>query len=135
MVLCAISRSLLRRSRSAINCIIRQNRQRKNVGESTHMLLPLSESRFLRLDLLRELLPELLFLFLELGVVQLLDFGFAKLPCLHLLLTIVLVVKLLTCRDEVQHVCANQKGAKLLEIAMVLILDYARVISLSKKLV
>jgi len=88
------------------------------------MLLPLSESSFLRLDLLRELLPELLFLFLELGVVQLLDFGFAELPCLHLLLPIVLVVKLLACRDEVQHVCANQKGTKLLEVAVVLILDY-----------
>ena len=72
------------------------------------MLLPLPEARFLRLDLLGELLAEGLFFLLELGVVQLLDLGLAELASLHLLLAIVLVVELLGSRDQVQHVRANE---------------------------
>jgi hypothetical protein len=60
------------------------------------MLLPLSEAGFLRLDLLREALAQLLLLVLELGVVALLDLGLAELARLHLLLAIVLVVRLLS---------------------------------------
>jgi hypothetical protein len=64
--------------------------------DAIYMLLPLSEAGFLRLDLLREALAQLLLLVLELGVVALLDLGLAELARLHLLLAIVLVVRLLS---------------------------------------
>lgn len=89
----------------------------------TDVLLPLPETRLFSLDLLGEALPELLFLLLELGVVQLLDLGLAELPGLHLLLTVVLVVQILRRGDEVKHVGTNQQRAQLLEVAVVLILD------------
>ena len=59
------------------------------------MLLPLPEARLLRLDLFREPLPESLLFLLELGVVEFLDLGFTEFTCLHLLLSVVLVVELL----------------------------------------
>lgn len=89
------------------------------------MLLPLPEASLLRLDLLREPLAQLLFLLLELGVVELLDLGLAKLPRLHLLLTVVLIVGLFRRRDKVQHVRANQKRAELLKVTVVLVLNCA----------
>lgn len=61
----------------------------------TYVLLPLPEPRLLRLDLLGELLPQLLLLLLEFGVVQLLDLGLAEFARLHLCLPVVLVMKLL----------------------------------------
>lgn len=92
--------------------------------DSTYVLFPLSEPRFLGLDLLGEPLPELLFLLLELGVVELLHLGLAKLAGLHLLLAVVLIVQLLRRGDEVEHVGANKKRTKLFEVAMVLVFDY-----------
>lgn len=87
------------------------------------MLLPLSESRLLSLDLLGESLPELLLLLLELGVVQFLDLGLAELAGLHLLLAVVFVMRIFRRRDKVQHVCADEEGTKLFEVAVVLVLD------------
>ena len=87
------------------------------------MLLPLPKPRLLRLDLLRELLPQLLLLLLELGVVQLLDFRFPELARLHLRLAVVLVVELLRGRDEVEHVRADEQGAQFFEVAVVLVFD------------
>ena len=89
----------------------------------TYMLLPLPEARLFRFDLLSEALAKGLFLFLELGVIELLDLGFAKLAGLHLLLTVVLVVKLLSCGDEVEHVRADEQRTQLAEVAVVLVLN------------
>jgi len=86
------------------------------------MLFPLPESRFLGLDLLCELLSQLLFLLLELGVVQFLDLWLAKLACLHLCLPVVLIVKLFRSGDQVKHVCPDEERAKFLEVAMAFIL-------------
>lgn len=72
------------------------------------MLLPLPKSRLLRLHLLREPLPQLLLLLLELGIVQLLHLGLTKLACFHLLLPVILIVRVLACRDQVQHVSPDQ---------------------------
>lgn len=93
---------------------------------NTHMLFPLPEAGLLGLDLLGELLPELLLLLLELGVVELLDLGLAELARLHLCLPVVLVVELLRRRDEVEHVCTDQKRAQLLEVAVILVFDYRK---------
>ena len=87
------------------------------------MLLPLSEPGLLCLDLLRETLAKSLFLFLELGVVELLDLGLAILPGLHLLLTVVLIVELFGSGDQVQHVRPDEQRAELLEVAVILILN------------
>ena len=87
------------------------------------MLLPLPEPGLLGLDLLSELLAQSLLFLLELGVVELLDLGLAELACLHLLLTVVLVVQLLGSADQVKHVCADEERPELLEVAMVLVLD------------
>lgn len=67
------------------------------------MLLPLSKSRLLRLHLFREPFSQLFLLLFELGVIQLLHLGLAELACLHLLLPVVLIVRVLTCRYQVQH--------------------------------
>ena len=88
------------------------------------MLLPLAEARLLGLDLLREALAQRLFLLLELGVIELLNLALAKLARLHLLLAVVLVVDLLSRRDEVQHERADQQRAQLLEVAVRLVLDF-----------
>jgi hypothetical protein len=58
-----------------------------------HMLLPLPEPRFLKLDLLRESLTQQLLFFLELGIVELLDLCLSKLACLHLSLSVCFVVR------------------------------------------
>jgi hypothetical protein len=89
------------------------------------LLLPLSESLFFDLDLLGKTLAEILFLLLELGVVQLAWSGFSELPGLHLLGTVCLVVRFLRGVDEVKHVSADEDGSELLEVAVVLILDFS----------
>lgn len=89
----------------------------------TYMLFPLSEPGLLGLDLLGEPLAERLLLFLELGVIELLDLGLAKLARLHLRLSVVLVVGLLGRRDEVEHVSPDQERAEPLEVAVLFVLD------------
>ena len=86
------------------------------------MLLPLPEARLFGLDLLSEPPAKLLFFFLELGVVELLDLALAVLASFHLLLAVILVVTLLGSRNEVEHECPNEQRAQLAEVAMVLIL-------------
>ena len=95
------------------------------VSKFTYVLLPLSETGFFGLDLLRKALPERLFLFLKFGVVHFLDLWFAKLPRLHLLLPVVFVVQLLRCRDEVEHVRADEQRAQLAEITVTFILNFS----------
>lgn len=88
------------------------------------LLLPLSESVFLNLDLLCESLPQALLLFLELGVIELSWPGFTELSRLHLRRTVSFVVLLFGGVDQIEHVCSDQDGAKLLEIAVILVLDF-----------
>jgi hypothetical protein len=92
------------------------------VALGNELLLPLSESLLFDLDLLGEALPEVLFLFLELGVVQLPGTGLAELPGLHLLGPVGFVVALLGGVDEIQHVCPDEDGAEFLEVAVFLVL-------------
>lgn len=87
------------------------------------LLLPLSESLFFDFDLLGETLAEVLFLLLELRVVQLAWSSFSEFPGLHLLGTVRFVVRLLGGVDEVEHVSTDEDGSELLEVAVVLILD------------
>ena len=75
----------------------------------TYVLFPLPEPRFLRLDLLGELLPQLLLLLLELGVVGLLDLRVSEFARLHLCLPVVLVVQFLGSGDEIQDMCADKE--------------------------
>ncbi|KAH9822081.1 hypothetical protein Tdes44962_MAKER04756 [Teratosphaeria destructans] len=89
------------------------------------LLLPLPESLLFDLDLLCESLPERLLLFLELGVIQLPRPCLAKLPRLHLLRAVCFVVVLFSRVDEVKHVRADENGAQLLEIAVLLVLDFS----------
>lgn len=96
----------------------------KTVALRDELLLPRAEPLLLDLDLLREALAESLLLLLELGVVQLPRAGLAELPSLHLLCAVCLVVVLLGRVDEVEHVRADQDGAKLLEVAVLLVLDF-----------
>ena len=88
------------------------------------MLLPLPEPRLLQLDLLREPLTQHLFLFLELGIVNLFDFGLAKFAGLHLREAVRFIVVLFGRVDQVQHVGANEDAAQFLEVAVFLVLDY-----------
>ena len=87
------------------------------------MLLPLAEARLLGLDLVGELLAQLLFLLAELRVVELLDLGLAELASLHLLLAIVLIMSLLSRRDEIKHMSSNQQRPEFAEVAVILILN------------
>ncbi len=86
------------------------------------LLLPLSESGFLLLDLFGESLPEVLFLLLELGVVELPRAGLSELASFHLLGTVYLVVRLFGRVDEVKHVGADQDATELLEVTVIVIL-------------
>ena len=88
------------------------------------MLFPLPEAGLLRLHLLSEPLTERFFFFLELGVVDLAHTGFAKFASLHLAETVVLIVGLLGRVDQIEHVRADEQRAELLEVAVVLILDW-----------
>lgn len=95
----------------------------ETVTLSNELLLPLAEALLLDLDLLRESLAQSLLFLLELGVVELLGTGLAELAGLHLLRAVRLVVELLCCVDEIQHVSADQDRPELLEVAVVLVLD------------
>jgi len=88
------------------------------------LLLPLTEAILFNLDLLCELLTKELLLFLELGVVKLAGTRLAKFPGLHLLCAVCLVVVLFGCVNQIEHVCADKDRAKLLEVAVILILDF-----------
>lgn len=87
------------------------------------LLLPLPEPLLLDLDLFREPLAQRLLFLLELWVVQLPWPCFAELARLHLLCAVRLIVRLFSCVDQVKHVRANEDGAQLLEIAVLLVLD------------
>ena len=87
------------------------------------LLLPRPEALLLDLDLLREALPQSLFLLFELGIVQLPWAGFAELARLHLLRPVRLVVVLLGGVDKVQHVSSDEDGAQFLEVAVLLVLN------------
>jgi hypothetical protein len=98
----------------------------ESVSFGNEMLLPLSESLLLQLDLLGKSPSKGFFLLFELGIVQLLDFGLSELTGLHLCLSICFVMSLFRCVDEVQHVGSDQKRSELLEVAMFLILNCDR---------
>ena len=89
------------------------------------LLLPLTEPILFFLDLLREPLPQRLLFFLELGVVQLAWPCFAELACLHLLRAVRLVVHLFRRMDKIEHVRANENATELLEVAMVVVLNFS----------
>ena len=78
------------------------------VSLGDQLLLPLPEPLLLDLHLLRKPLAQALFFLLELGVVQLPRASLAELPRLHLLSAVRLVVLLLGCVYEVQHVGADK---------------------------
>jgi hypothetical protein len=88
------------------------------------LLLPLSESVLLNLDLLGESLSERLFFLLELRVVQLSWSGLAELSGLHLLCSVCLVVCLLGGVNEIEHVSSDEDRSQLLEVAVIVILDF-----------
>ena len=90
---------------------------------TTYVLLPLSEPRFLGLDLFRETLAKRLFLLLELGVFELPRLLLAELAHLHLSLAVVLVVQLFGRGNEVKHVGTDQQRTQLAEVAVILILN------------
>lgn len=96
----------------------------ETVTLGNELLLPLAEALLLDLDLLGEALAESLFLLLELGVVELSGASLTKLARLHLLCAVSLVVQLLGSVDEVEHVRADENGSDLLEVAVVLILNF-----------
>lgn len=88
------------------------------------LLLPLAEPLLLDLDLLGETLAQVLLFFLELGVVQLPGAGLAEFAGFHLLCAVGLVVLLFGSVDEIEHVGADQNRAELLEIAVILVLNF-----------
>uniref|UniRef100_A0A1Y1LA43 Uncharacterized protein n=1 Tax=Photinus pyralis TaxID=7054 RepID=A0A1Y1LA43_PHOPY len=93
------------------------------VALGNKLLLPLSEPLLLDLNLFGETLAQSFFLFLELGVVQLAGSGLAEFTSLHLLSTIRLIVQLFCSVNKVEHMSSDQDGTKLLEVAVVLVLD------------
>ena len=88
-------------------------------------LLPLPESLLLNLDLLGKAFAESLLFFLELGVIQLSWASLAELSCLHLLCAVCFVVVLFGSVDEVEHMSSDEDSAELLEVAMLLILNFS----------
>lgn len=87
--------------------------------------LPIPESPLFNLDLLGESFPQRLFFLLELGVIKLPRSGLAKLPRLHLLRPVCLIVDLFSGVNKIEHMSANKSRAQLLEIAVVFILDFS----------
>jgi hypothetical protein len=81
----------------------------------------LPEASLLCLDLLGEPPAKLFLLLLELGVVELFHLAFAILARLHLLLAVILVVTLLSSRDEVEHESADEQRAQLAEVTVILV--------------
>lgn len=96
----------------------------QSVALGNEPLFPSAEALFLHLDLLREALAQRLFLLLELGVIQLAWTSLAKLAGFHLLRAVRLVVVLFGGMDQIEHVRADEDGAELLEIAVVLVLYF-----------
>jgi len=97
----------------------------ESVSLANEFLFPGTESLLFHLDLLGKSLAEGLFFLLELGVVKLPWSCLAKLASLHLLSTVGLIVCLLGCVNEVEHMCSDQDRSELLEVAVVLILDFS----------
>ena len=89
----------------------------------TYMLLPLPEPGLFGLDLLSEALAQRLLLLFEFRVLELAGLLLAKLAYLHLSLPVVLVMHFLRRRNEVEHVRADEEGAKLAEVAVLLVLN------------
>ena len=96
----------------------------ETVSLTNQLLLPRTESTLFDLDLLGESLTERFLFLLELGVVELPWSSFAEFAGLHLLSAIGFVVVLLGGVDEVEHVSADEDGAKFLEVAVFLIFDF-----------
>lgn len=94
---------------------------------ATDVLFPLPEPGLLGLDLLSEAFAESFLLFFKFGIIGFLYSRFAELPGLHLLLTVILVVDVFGCGDQVKHVRANQAGSQLSKIAVVLIFNWEKV--------
>ena len=90
----------------------------------TYMLLPLPEPGLFGLDLLSEALAQRLLLLFEFRVLELAGLLLAKLAYLHLSLPVVLVMHFLRRRDKVEHVRADEEGAKLAEVAVLLVLNW-----------
>ena len=80
----------------------------ESVSLGDELLLPLSESLFLDLDLLGKSLSQCLLFLLELGIVQLSWTSLTEFPGFHLLCTVGLVVVLFRSVDEVEHVSADE---------------------------
>jgi hypothetical protein len=96
----------------------------ETVSLTDELLLPLSEPLFLDLDLLGESLSKCLLFLLEFRVVQLSWSCLAKFSSLHLLCSVCLVVSLFRSVDEIKHVCSDQDRSQVLEVAVVLVLDF-----------
>lgn len=96
----------------------------ETISLGNELLLPLSESLLLDLDLFGETLAQGLLFLLEFGVVQLAGTSFAKLARLHLLGAVSLVVQLFGCVNEIEHVSSDQDRSQLLEVAVVFVLDF-----------
>lgn len=94
------------------------------IALGNELLLPLSKSLFLDLDLLGKALAQCLFFLLELGIVQFAGTGFAELAGLHLLSAVSLVVQLFGGVNKIQHVGSDQDRSQLLEVAVVFILNF-----------
>jgi hypothetical protein len=97
----------------------------ESIALGNELLLPLPESLFLDLDLLCESLAERLFLLLELWIVQFAWTSLTELAGFHLLCAVCLVVVLLGGMDQVKHVCADEDSAELLEVAVLLVLNFS----------
>lgn len=102
-----------------------------HVRLTAYVLFPLPETCFLCLDLISKLLPEFILFLPKFGIFIFLDLGFTEFARLHLLLTIIFIVNVLSCRDEIQHEGTNQEGPKLLEVAVALIFNYIQQTQLS----
>ena len=87
------------------------------------MLLPLPEPGLLGLDLLGKALAQSFLFFLELRIIKFLNLGLAEFAGLHLLLTVVLVVKFLGRVDKIEHVGTDEERTELFEVAVLLIVN------------
>lgn len=87
------------------------------------MLLPLPEPAFFELDLLGKPLSKHFLLFLEFGVIDLLDLWFPEFTRFHLSESVGFIVVLFGRGDEVQHVGSDKQGSEFLEIAVFLVLN------------
>jgi hypothetical protein len=88
------------------------------------LLFPLSEPMLLNLNLLSESLSQRLFLLLELRVVELTRSCLTEFAGLHLLSAVGFIVGFFGGVDEIEHVGSDEDGTELLEVAVVLVLDF-----------